>query len=498
MDRGVIISKSRYLKGLQCLKYLWYLVNDREKIPQTDFVGQFVFNQGIQVGEYAKKLYPGGVDLSKIKDFREQLGKTREALSGRNAIFEASCSYGNVYARADILVPVDRDRWDIIEVKSSTQLKEEYIEDIAFQKYCFEKSGVRIRKCYVAYIDRQYVKMGDVKPEELFTRTEITEEAGEVIGGIEEEVSQMIEFVKEKTPPDISIGRHCNEPYPCPLKDMCWGFLPDNHIFSLYGDKKRAEELYNEGVLSLEDITDRYGLSLKQQIQIDCARNGKPVINKKEIQKFINSIKYPLYYFDFETFSTAIPLYDGTRPYENIPFQYSIHVHNSIDEKPKHLGFLAGGLEDPRGKLLASLKKHLGTSGSIVVYYEQFEKGILKKFSEEFPEYSPWIDSILKRIVDLYKPFKNFHYYSPSQKGSASVKSVLPAITDLSYEGMEIADGRAASVSFLYINGKYDDKEGLPGKEEVENIRKALIRYCGMDTGGMVHIIRALAREAAS
>jgi hypothetical protein len=496
MDREVVISKSRYLKGLQCLKYLWYLVNRREAIPQPDFAGQFIFNQGIQVGEYAKKLYPGGVDPGKIKDFGEQIEATRRALSGRNVIFEASCSHGNVYARADILVPADGDRWDLIEVKSSTQLKEEYIHDVAFQKYCFEKSGVKIRKCYVAYIDRQYVKRGDIKPEELFTRTDITEEAGKAAGMIEEKVRGMLEAVKEKNPPDILIGRHCDDPYPCPLKDMCWEFLPDNHIFSLYGDKRRAEELYNEGILSIEDITDRYGLSLKQQMQIDSARNGKPLINKKEILKFIESLRYPLYYFDFETFSTAIPLYDGTGPYENIPFQYSIHVQESIDKEPEHFGFLAEGLDDPRGKLLSSLKSHLGTSGSIIVYYEQFEKGILRKLSEEFPEYGPWIDSILERIVDLYKPFKNFYYYNPSQKGSASVKSVLPAITDLSYEGMEIADGRAASVSFLYINGKYDGKGDLPGKDEVERIRKSLIKYCGLDTGGMVHILRALAREA--
>jgi len=127
MDREVVISKSRYLKGLQCLKYLWYLVNRREAIPQPDFAGQFIFNQGIQVGEYAKKLYPGGVDPGKIKDFGEQIEATRRALSGRNVIFEASCSHGNVYARADILVPADGDRWDLIEVKSINTVKN-YLE----------------------------------------------------------------------------------------------------------------------------------------------------------------------------------------------------------------------------------------------------------------------------------------------------------------------------------------------------------------------------------
>ncbi|GAH72878.1 unnamed protein product, partial [marine sediment metagenome] len=259
----------------------------------------------------------------------------------------------------------------------------------------------------------------------------------------------------------------------------CWRFLPDNHIFNLYGSKDKAAGLFNKGVLSIKDIPDWYNLNFKQKIQLECAKTEKPKINKSEILKFINGLEYPLYFLDFETFSTAIPLYEGVRPYQRIPFQYSIHILDAIDGQPSHYDFLAEGAEDPREELLLNLKYKIDETGSIIVYYESFERGVLKELAEAFPDYSQWIDSILTRIVDLYKPFGNFHYYHSSQKGSASVKNVLPAITGLSYEGMEIADGMAASVYFLYICGNYDINESRPAKEEVEKVRKSLIKYCG-------------------
>jgi hypothetical protein len=496
MYKKVIISKSKYLAGLQCLKYFWYQVNAKEMIPQPGFVNQFIFKQGILVGEYAKKLYPGGIDLGKIGDLKEQLVKTFELLSEKKPLFEASCSFENVYSRADILVPADMGGWDIVEVKSSTQLKEEYIHDVAFQKYCFEKAGVKIRKCYLTCINNQYIRKGDINPGELFKKADITVEVEETFKGIEGRVEEMLLVAARKSSPEIFIGKQCNEPYICPLKDKCWEFLPDNHVFNLYGNKDKAVQLYNEGILSIKDIPDRYDLNLKQQIQLECTKTEKPKINKSEISKFIGRLEYPLYFFDFETFSTAIPLYNGIKPYQKIPFQYSIHILDSIEGQPEHHDFLAEGLEDPREKLLSNLRQQLGGKGSIVVYYELFEKGVLNELAEAFPEYSRWIDSILPRIVDLYKPFGNFYYYHSSQKGSASVKNVLPAITNLSYEGMEIADGLAASVYFLYICGNYYAGESCPTREEVDRIRKSLIKYCRMDTGGMIHILRALIKEA--
>jgi hypothetical protein len=497
VNSRIVISKSKYMAGLQCPKYLWYLVNKREEIPPPDFVANYIFKQGIQVGEYAKRLYPDGIDIGKTGDLKAQLISTSELLPRRKTLFEASFSAQNMYNRADILVAADSDRWDIIEVKSSTQFKEEYIHDVSFQKYCLEKAGVKIRKCYLMNINNQYIKRGEIDPGALFKKTDITEEVNKKISsGIGDRINKMLKTAAEGEPPDIPIGKHCNNPYSCPLKDKCWEFLPDNHIFNLYGSKEKAAQLYNKGILSIKDIPDYFDLNLKQKIQLECARTEKPKIDKKEISKFIKKLEYPLYFFDFETFSTAIPLYDGLKPYQRIPFQYSIHMLDSINSDPVHYDFLAEGDTDPREKLLSNLKIHLGEKGSIIVYYELFEKGVLREQAEIFPEYRQWVSSILPRIIDLYKPFGNFHYYNSSQKGSASVKSVLPAITDLSYKGMEIAEGLAASVYFLYICGHYKHGESCPTREEIDRIRKSLIKYCRMDTGGMIHILRALIKEA--
>jgi hypothetical protein len=498
VNKKVIISKSKYMAGLQCPKYLWYLVNRREEIPQPDFVANFIFKQGIQVGQYAKKLYPDGIDVEKTGDLKTQLINTSHLLSQRRTLFEASFSVQDMYNRTDILVPAGSDRWDIIEVKSSTQLKEEYIHDVSFQKYCLEKAGINIRRCYLMNINNQYVKRGEIEPQKLFKKVDITAEVDEKIsGGIGDRVEEMLKNAAEGQPPDIPIGKHCSNPYSCPLKDKCWEFLPDNHIFNLYGSKEKAAQLLSEGILSIKDIPDRFDLNLKQKIQLECARTDKPKIDKEEISKFIEKLEYPLYFFDFETFSTAVPLYNGVKPYQRIPFQYSIHMIDSIEGKPVHYDFLAKGDNDPREELLSSLKTHLGEKGSIIVYYELFEKGVLKEQAEIFPKYRQWISTILPRIIDLYKPFGNFHYYSSSQKGSASVKNVLPAITDLSYKGMEIAEGLAASVYFLYICGHYKDGESCPTREEVDRIRRSLIKYCRMDTGGMIHILRALMKETS-
>jgi len=496
MGKKMIISKSKYMAGLQCPKYLWYKVNAREEIPQPGFVSRYIFEQGILVGEYAKNLYPGGIDIERTGDLKTQLVNTTKILSERKPLFEASVSSGNVYNRVDILVPADKGRWDILEVKSSTQLKEEYIHDVSFQKYCFEKAKVKIRKCYLVYINNQYKKKGEINTRELFKKTDITAEVEELSIGIKERIAEMLEIAAANSPPETAIGKHCNNPYNCPLKDKCWEFLPDNHIFNLYGNKEKAVQLYSEGILSIKDIPDRFDLNLKQQIQLECARTEKPKIDRGEISKFIAKLKRPLYFFDFETFSTAIPLYDGVKPYQRIPFQYSIHMLDSIDSKPTHYDFLAEGDRDPRKELLAALKKHIGKKGSIIVYYELFEKGVLREQAEIFPEYSQWVSSVIPRIVDLYKPFGNFHYYNSSQKGSASVKSVLPAITNLSYKGMDIADGLAASVYFLYTCGKYGAGDICPTGEERDRIRRSLIKYCRMDTGGMIHILKALMKEA--
>jgi len=490
--RKIIISKSKYMAGLQCPKYMWYQVHARDEIPEPDFSTRFMFSQGHLVGEYAKKLYPEGIDLGKVPDISRQLAMTSELIEERKTIFEASISTGNVYCRADVLKPAGGDAWDIIEVKSATTLKEEYMKDVAFQKYSFGLAGIKITGCYLAVINSEYVRDGEIDPESLFNVHDISEQVEELQPEIPGKLAGMLEMLQDTKPPDIAIGRQCDSPYSCPLKHKCWEHMPENHVFNLYGNKDMAMELCEKGILSIDDIPGEYNLTAKQKIQRRCAETGEPHTEKDKISAFLGKLKNPLYFFDFETYSTAVPIYDGTTPFKRIPFQYSIHVLDDLYGKTEHLDFLASGSGDPRRELLENLKNHLGDSGSIIVYYEYFEKGVLRELAQEFPEYKGWVDSVLPRIVDLYRPVGDWNYYNSLQTGSASVKNVLPAITKYSYKEMDIADGLSASVYFLYACGHYKIKESCPSPEEIKKIRSDLITYCRMDTGGMIHILRGL------
>lgn len=485
----IMLSKSKYLSGLQCPKFLWAQFHEPDEIPEPDSATQYIFDQGHLVGELAKKLYPGGIDIPD-EDFADNLKRTGELLKQRKTLFEAGILSGDIYSRLDILNPVKKDEWDIIEVKMSTRVKEVNVHDVSFQKHCCEKCGLKIRKCFLTHINNEYVREGEIEPEQLFETQDITAEVEEASTGITERIEDMLATISTETCPDITIGRRCNDPYGCPLTDACWAFLPENSVFNLYYGGRRSIELFDKGVLAIRDIPDGFKLSEKQQIQKDCEMSGEPYINKEEIRQFLQSLDYPQYYLDFETLGPAVPIFDSTRPYHDIPFQFSLHVVNAEGVKPKLFSFLASGTGDPRSVFLAELKKVLGSRGSIIVYNQGFEEGILEDLGRAFPEYNNWVSKVRGRLVDLLVPFQKFHYYHPLQSGSASLKKVLPAVTDKSYEGMDISEGQEASVAFQEVT--YGDVS-----EETRNkVRGDLEKYCALDTEGMLRIVDGL-REAA-
>jgi len=319
----------------------------------------------------------------------------------------------------------------------------------------------------------------------LFTIEDVTDEVNEYSEDLEDRITQMLEIIDSPFLPEGFIGPHCSNPYDCPLTE-CWEGLPEHNVFTLYYGGKKSYELYNNGIFDITSIPPDYKLNDKQLIQCDSVINSETYIDKAAISEFLAELEYPLYYLDFETFATAIPLFDGVRPYQNIPFQFSLHVQEAPGSKPDHFEFLAEGKDDPRPALLRELQKAIGDSGSIVVYNQSFEKRVLRELGETFTEYAEWCDTVIDRIADLIIPFRSFHYYNPDQKGSASLKKVLPAVTGSGYEDMNIARGDDASLAFLSIT--FDE---LPA-EEVEQMRTDLLKYCGLDTEGMVRIVEQL------
>ncbi len=481
-----MLTKSNYLLGLQCPKLLWIKVNDKERIPKPDKEAEAKFRIGTLIGVLATKVFSEGIDLSGL-EFEENIDKTKESLELRRPIFEAGILTDNLFSRADILLPVGEDEWDIIEVKSSTKIKDVNIHDVSFQKYVYEKVGLKIRKCFLMHINNEYIKKGEIEPKELFVQTEITEKVLEFSEDIEERIESMFKIIKDSEP-EFCVDDILTIEYDNFCLDEFMNNLPEANVFEMYRMfKSKRVELYKEGCIKIRDIPEDVRLNSKQEIQRRLAFDGGKHIDKLGIKNFLNNLKYPVYYLDFETINPAIPKFDGMKPYQRIPFQFSLHIQEEPNGKLKHISFLAEGISDSRPKFMQALKDNLAEKGSVLVYNQSFEKGVMNECSDALPEFKEWYEkNILPRIKDLWDVFKGFYYYDPKQKGSASIKVVLPVLSDLKYDDLEIKNGITASLEYERIT--YDETD----ETEILKVREALEKYCELDTLAEVEIVKGL------
>lgn len=486
-----MLTKSNYLYGLQCPKLLWNKKNNEDEFGELDSVAHHKFEAGERIGNMAKLWYSDGVDIP-IGDFAINLNKTKELMEKRVPLFEAGflvslTGVGDIFSRCDILVPIGSDAWDIVEIKSGARVKDINIHDVSFQKYVYEKAGLKINKCYLMHINNSYVRDGEVDFKELFIQIDITEKVDDVSSGIKKRVEKMFDVISSPEP-DVKIGGQCKSPYMCPLKDKCWKFLPENNVFEFCRGGQKSIDIFEDGIVQMIDVSDEYKLTATQRVQVEAARSGEVRINKEKINEFLGELNYPLYCLDFETINPAIPLFDKTRAYMQIPFQYSLHIQNEPNGELKHISFLAEGMDDPREKFMQSLRENLGDSGDIIVYNQAFEKMIIRQCAEVLDEFRDWSAGILDRVKDLMAPFSKFYYYDSRQKGSVSIKKVLPVLSDLSYSEMEIANGAVAQLEYERVTySPVDDEDRL-------RVYSALEKYCELDTLAEVKIIEGLGR----
>lgn len=482
--KQIFLSKSKFMDGLICPKLLWYDYHKKEVIPAPNAFDQDIMDQGTKVGELARDLFSGGITVKRDKDPLVTAANSLKVIDKKAPLFESGFVFGRFYALPDILVPAGSKEWDLIEVKSTGEVKDEHIYDVAYQKYVYEGAGLKIRKCYLLHLNKDYVKQGPLDPKKLFIKEDITSRVDNIGLDIGKAANDMLNIIGSKEP-DIKAGRQCDGK--CPLNALCWSFLPEGSIFELRGRKDTSFELMNIGIMRIKDIPDSFELNDKHLIQRSTHLSGKPYINEKAIKGFLDGLEYPLYFLDFETISTAIPIYDLSRPYENIPFQYSLHIVRKEGQKPEHHSFIADGASDPRPEILKQLKDLLEKSGSVIAYNAVYEKNCLEDAVSFYQEYADWFSGIKKRIVDLLVPFRTLNYYHTDQMGSASLKKVLPALTGKSYAGLEIADGGSARLEYMKV---ISDK--TTGPKEKKRIFKGLEEYCGQDTMGMVDIVNTL------
>ncbi len=453
-----------------------------ELITSISLAQQRIIEQGSEVGVLARQQFPEGM-LIGGKNSRDAVRQTQTAIEGgHTCLFEAAFLFDNLLVRCDLLQKQASGAWDIIEVKSSTDVKEDHLHELAFQLYVVTGQGLPVQHTHLMHINRNCVAP-DLS--NLFLTEETTSEGNALLPNIPERVTSFRTILTQDTELDIPISKACIKPHPCPITHYCWRDVPEHSVFTIprLSDTK-LDDLVEQGLLSVFDLPAAYPLSAKQRAYVDAVMENRPSIDADSIRNALSKLDYPIHFLDFETVNPAVPRFDGLRPYNQIPFQYSCHLLQR-DGKLLHREYLHTDTSDPRLPLLQSLLSHIAGSGSVVAYNTSFEKQILKSLVATFPEYAPAIRSIIDRLWDQLAIF-NKHYLHPDFLGSNSIKSVLPVLVpSLSYQKLGVQKGDDAQAVWETMIQMTD---GLQKQKMIADLKA----YCHLDTLAMVEIHRAL------
>ena len=483
------LSKSRYCRGLQCKKMLWLEKNKPDMAEDTD--NSAVLEQGNMVHEVARYLFGSHINVEYTDNLQEMVKDTYRTIESYKDVIitEASFNYKSNFCSVDILIK-HHDNYEIYEVKSSTEVKDIYINDASYQYYVLTNLGFNVTRCSIVVINNKYVRHGHIELDKLFIKEDITNEVITLQPIVKKNIDDINHFIEEELEPNVDIDNNCFKPYSCPFFKYCTKHIPTNNIFNIHGMHKSSMiKLYKSGIYTYEkllnsDINNKY----KQQIEYELF-DKVDHIDKDKIKEFLNTLSYPLYFLDFETYQMPIPLYDNASPYEQIPFQYSLHYIENDGKKIEHKEFLAASGIDPRRSLAESLVRDIPINVCTLAYNMGFERGVIKRLAKLYPDLSNHLLNIHDNIKDLMIPFINRYYYTKNMQGSYSIKYVLPALfpndPELDYHNLElIHNGTEAMNSFRELDSK--------SKEEQAYIRDRLLKYCYLDTYAMVKIHKKL------
>jgi len=483
------LSKSRYCKGVQCPKILWM---DKYKPDEAvDNLPEAVLANGNRVGDLARD-YFGEYKLVEFTLNKSVMVKSTEELvsSGAENIAEASFLVDGLYCAVDILHK-NGDGWDIVEVKSSTHVSDIYVEDMAFQNYVLTKAGIKVNGVYNMHIDNTYVFYDKLDLKGLFIIEDYTDVCKSKFDEVEANVASIRAYVDTEAEPIKDIDICCDSPYECAYKGYCWKHIPEQSVFDLRRlTAEKKFDLYHQGIISYEDIvTKRPAINQNQMRQAETAFYHRPdTIEADEIRDFIKTLSYPIYHLDFETFQLAIPQWEGCKPYEQIPFQYSLHIEYE-DGRLEHKEFLAKEGIDPRRALAEQLCQDIPVGVCSLAYNMSFERRVILGLSELYPDLQEHLLDIRENMHDLMVPFQKQHYYTEAMQGSYSIKYVLPALCpgdpELDYHNLDqVHNGSEASAAFADMVNK--------SPEEIQELRNNLLKYCGLDTYAMVKVLEQL------
>jgi len=504
MKEHITLSKSLFIRGLQCPKALWLKKYKAEVLTPPDAHMMAVFETGNRVGEKACELFPGGKKVPyEGMGFEEKIAMTRRWMEeGVEVIYEATFAFDGILVMVDILKK-GANGWEIYEVKSSTWNSTKSVDDIslyvfdaAIQHYVLSGCGLDVARTSVVLINSDYVRGEKLDVHKLFAIVPVDDEVAVFLEEIPHYHENFVSVLMDREhEPDIEIGHHCKKPYLCDAMAYCWKVqreIPDYSVFDLFALTKnsKALQLYKKGIVRVEDIPDDFRLTENQALAVQAWKRQKAHIDREEIASFLQGLRYPIYHIDFETFQEAIPSYAGTRPFEQIPFQYSLHIEYE-DGRLEHKAFLAQEDSDPRKQLVAALIEDIPKDVMLMAFNASFEKMVLRNLAEAFSEYAAHLYALIENMVDLAYPFQKKHYYLPQMKGKYSIKIVLPLLApDMAkaYEELTLVSNGADAMNTFPKLKEMDEKERA-------KYREALLKYCHLDTLAMVRVLEKLRNE---
>ena len=485
----IYLSKSKYCKLVQCPKILW--MNKYKSNVAVPTAREAVLANGTAVGELARNLFGDYTNIEFNTDLNIMVEDTKKMLKSKpNIITEASFNYDNNFCSVDILKN-NLDGVEIYEVKSSTDVHDIYLDDASYQYFVLSNLGLNVKKVCIVYINKQYVRDKELEIEKLFNIQDITDIAKLKQDEIKKTIEMANKYMDEyngDNEPNTDIGMHCFNPYKCEFWEYCTRNLPKPNVFDIGGGMHTSKkfEKYYEGKISFRDLQNE-NLNSKFLEQIDFELNNlKPKIEKEAIKGLMDSLKYPLYFIDYETYQLAIPEVEGTKPYQQLPFQYSLHIIKEKGASIQHKGFLAE-IDDQNyiRHFAESMIKDMPENGSVIIYNKAFEPVRNNEIARMYPDLKDELERINSNIIDFMEPFKQRKYYTKEMHGSASIKAVLPALypndPELDYHNLPVVhNGGEASEAFLSLRNM--------SKEEQKEIRHGLLVYCELDTYAMVKI----------
>ena len=447
------ISKSDYMLSRKHPAWLWVEKNDPSKIPPIDDATQATLDAGHAFEPYVESQFAGGVTLgfADADEYASLPRRTQQALdAGAEVLFQSRFEWKEFTCMPDIVKVIGDRAVHLYEIKSNTRVKPEHLEDLAFQKAVLEGSGYDVQQVSVIHVNNQYVRHGEIDPKELAVFADVTEQVSEIARSTPEYMQAALAIATQPTMPD-----------------------PDPRLARL-GSKPEWMKVYN---------------NIFPPATKEWPGDTMPTTNAPEIQRFLGELQYPLYFFDYETMQGVVPYFDGQRPYQQVPFQYSLHIIREPGGQIEHREYLHKDTSNPAPGLSEQLVKDMGTAGSIITWNMRFEKSVNEELGRMYPEYAEQIAAINQRVVDLMIPFKAKWYDDPRFEGSASIKKVLPVMCpELSYQDLGIHDGNSAQRLWMeaVLTGARPDEKA--------QILADLTDYCKMDTWAMVRIWQELAK----